>query len=92
MDLRKGIKLLYSGFETTPSVEIKDVLLPGHPEFDGAWQGIVFKWLKKSRKPSFFYPCKSTKEFLSDDRFKNLVEAPNATPGAARRLRNETRL
>jgi hypothetical protein len=75
MKLHKGMKLFYNGFETTPSVEIKNVLLPGHDEYDGALPGIVFRWIKKPRKPSFFYPCKSTKEFLSDDRFKNLVEA-----------------
>lgn len=71
--LQKGMRLIYSGFETTPSVEIKAVMLPGHEEYDGALPGIVFRWLKKPRKPSFFYPCKSVDEFLSDYRFRNLV-------------------
>ncbi|NHR07412.1 hypothetical protein HA052_19665 [Chromobacterium haemolyticum] len=73
MDLQKGMKLIYQGFETTPSVEIKAVMLDDHQEYDGGLQGVAVRWLKKPGKPSEFIPCKSGAEFARDERFANLL-------------------
>lgn len=75
MELQKGMKLLYQGFESTPSVEIKAVMFDGHQEYDGGLQGVAVRWLKKPGKPSSFIPCNSGAEFARDERFANLLPA-----------------
>lgn len=75
MKLQTGMKLIYQGFEQSPSVEIKAVMLEGHQEYDGGLQGIAVCWLKKPGKPSAFIPCKSSVDFARDERFANLKPA-----------------
>lgn len=76
MNLQRGTKLFYAGYELTPSVEILGVLLPGHPEHDGGLPGIVFRYLKRRGRPRWFFPCKTAKEFFADERFANLTDQP----------------
>ena len=70
--IQRGTLLRYKGFETTPSVEIRAVMLPGHPEHDGGLPGISFRWLKRRPRQGWFYPCNTVEEFFADFRFSNL--------------------
>jgi hypothetical protein len=72
--IQRGDKLFYKGFDLTPSVEIKAVLVPGHPEYDGGIPGVSFRYLKRPGKPSWFYPCRTVDEFFADYRFANLTQ------------------
>ena len=74
MEINAGDKLLYNGYEQTPSVRINAVLVPGHPEYDGAMPGISFTYLKRRGKPSWFFPCNNVDDFFKDARFSNLVK------------------
>lgn len=74
MTIQRGDRLYYAGFDKTPSIEIKAVLVPGHPEYDGGLPGISFRYLKRRGKPSWFYPCKTVDEFFADYRFANLTK------------------
>jgi len=74
MEIKAGDKLLYNGYETTPSVGINAVLVPGHPEYDGALPGISVTFLKKKRNRVWFFPCKTVDEFFAYSIFSNLVK------------------
>lgn len=70
--LNRGALLRYKGFEETPSVKILHVMLPGHREYDGAMPGVAFKWLKRPRRGSYFFPCQSLDQFFAHELFANL--------------------
>lgn len=55
-----------------PMVEVRDLMLPGSPEYDGGLPGVTFRWLTPCKRRWWFYPCKSVEEFASDLRFKNM--------------------
>lgn len=71
--LKRKARLRYKGFETTPSVEISAVMIPGYREYDGGLPGVSFRWLKRRYGGTgWFFPCKSLDEFFADYRFSNL--------------------
>lgn len=87
VEIQRGTLLHYKGFDSRPSVEIRSVQLPGHPEYDGAMPGIAFRYVGKrmkiaGRKGRWFYPCRTADEFFADHRFANLaVWCPVGTTG-----------
>ncbi len=76
-DLKRGDRFIYKGFETTPSLEILHVMVPGHPEYDGALPGIAYRWLKRrGNRSRWFYPCHTVEQFFAVDIFANLERVP----------------
>jgi len=84
MNLQRGTKLFYAGFDITPSVEILHVMLPGRAEYDGGLPGIAYRQLKRSKRRRWFYPCRTVAEFFADIRFSNLTDSPKPQHGSSK--------
>jgi hypothetical protein len=58
-------------------IRINAVAFRGHPEDDGALEGVSVTWLNATQQ-RFWYPCKSETEFWSDIRFANACDPESA--------------
>ena len=79
--LARGRRHQFAGFSS--GFLVNAVAFRGHPEDDGALQGVAIRWTgfgRGGRSGGGWYPFKTEAEFWADCRFSNAYDRPNAWP------------